>query len=233
MRGKIDFKLLYDDSKLNDLEAYLNDRFLICILTLSKDENKCIGKPDIETLLQWYREEKQQQRLGGFANWIKYNPDELKKFDLFNLKPVIFDEKLFDTTKQEQFITKYTIPFIKDNPQTNFYLILPPYSRFHFKVNPEAFMERKKVVLYLLEQIKDLDNATIYAFDDLDYPDEIANYAGDTIHYAQDMNSIELNAIKDKKYILTLDNAQSYFDKVEQKIKSYGIEPFVDMIKNL
>lgn len=232
MRGKIDFKLLYDDSKLNDLEAYLNDRFLICILTLSKNE-KCVGKPDIETLLQWYREEKQQQRLGGFDNWIKYNPDELKKFDLFNLKPVIFDDNLVDTIKQEQFISQFTLPFIKNNPQTKFYLILPPYSRFHFKVFPEAFIERKKVVLYLLEQIKDLDNATIYAFDDLDYPDNIANYAGDTVHYAQDMNSLELSAIKDKTHILTLDNAQSYFDKVEQKIKSYDIKPFIKALENV
>ncbi|MEE3775926.1 hypothetical protein V2I28_00310 [Campylobacter sp. CX2-4080-23] len=232
MRGKINFKLLYDDSKLNDLEAYLNDRFLICILTLSKDE-KCVGKPDIETALQWYREEKHQQRLGGFANWIKYNPDELKKFDLFNLKPVIFDDNLMDITKQKKFLSQFTLPFIKDNSQTKFYLILPPYSRFHFRVFPSAFMERKKVVLWLLEQIRDLDNVKIYAFDDLDYPDDIANYAGDTIHYAQDMNSLELSAIKDKRHILTLDNAKSYFDKVEQKIKSYDVEPFIDMIKNL
>lgn len=230
--GKINFTLLYDDSKFNDLEAYLNDRFLICILTFSQD-HKCVGKGDIETALQWYRDDYQQDRFGGFENWIKYNPDELKKFDLFDIKPTIFDESKVDTQKMQEFINQFTLPFIKNSPQTKFHLILPPYSRFHFKVYPEAFMERKKVILWLLKEIDELDNATIYAFDDLDYVDNIANYAGDTIHYAQDMNSLQLDAIRDKKHILTLDNAQLYFDKVEQKIKSYDIKPFIKALENV
>lgn len=229
--GKINFPLLYDDSKFNDLEAYLNDRFLICVLTFSKDE-KCVGRGNIETALQWYREEKHQNRLGGFENWIKYNPDELKKFDLFDIKPTIFDESKVDTQKMQEFINQFTLPFIKNNPQTKFHLILPPYSRFHFKITPSAFMERKKVILWLLKEIDELDNATIYAFDDLDYVDDIANYAGDTIHYAQDMNSLQLDAIRDKKHILTLQNAEQYFDTVKQKIKAYNMQPFVEMLKN-
>lgn len=231
---KPNFQLLYDDILINDFEAYLNDRFIICVLTFSKKE-KCIGKENLETLLQWINEEKQIQRLGGFKNWIKFNPDIFKK-ELKNFaqtKPVEFDTNKIDIGKQKLLLESSTLSFIKENPDTYFHLILPPYSRFHFKVNSNAFIERKKIIHWLLSQTKDLKNVSIYGFDILEYPDNIENYAGDTIHYANDMNSLQLDAIQNKKHILTLANVESYFDILEQKIRSYDINPFIDVAKSM
>ncbi|WP_279128508.1 hypothetical protein [Helicobacter winghamensis] len=226
---KPNFQLLYDDSLLNDFEAYLNDRFIICALTFSRKE-KCIGKKDLETLLQWIKEEKHIQRLGGFENWIKFNPDIFKENlkGFAQAKPVEFNTDKIDTNKQQKLLNSFTLSFIKEHPYTKFHLILPPYSRFHFKINSKAFIERKKIIYYLLHQTKDLKNVTVYGFDTLDYADNIANYAGDTIHYANDMNSLQLSAIQNKTHILTLDNMESYFDTLEQKIKNYDITPLID-----
>lgn len=143
---KPNFQLLYDESLLNDFEAYLNDRFIICALTLSKKE-KCIGKENLETLLQWIREEKHQKRLGGFENWIQYNPDIFKREPLKSLpqsKPVEFNPNRIDVSKEEKLLETFLLSFIRKYPNTYFHLILPPYSRLHFKINPKAFIERKK-----------------------------------------------------------------------------------------
>ncbi|WDL69984.1 hypothetical protein IP364_00490 [Helicobacter winghamensis] len=229
VKTKPNFQLLYDDSLLNDFEAYLNDRFIICALTFSRKE-KCIGKKDLETLLQWIKEEKHTQRLGGFENWIKFNPDIFKENlkGFAQAKPVEFNTDKIDTNKQQKLLNSFTLSFIKEHPYTKFHLILPPYSRFHFKINSKAFIERKKIIYYLLHQTKDLKNVTVYGFDTLDYADNIANYAGDTIHYANDMNSLQLSAIQNKTHILTLDNMESYFDTLEQKIQDYDITPLID-----
>lgn len=228
---KPDFQLLYDESKLNDLEAYLNDRFIICALTFSTKE-KCVGKDDLETLLQWEREEKHQNRFGGFENWIKFNPDELKKFNLLDLQPIEFNVDQINIDKEKKLIKNFTLSFIKNNPNTYFHLILPPYSRFHFHVYHKAFIERKQIISWLLQEIKDLDNVQIYAFDTFDYPDNIANYAGDTVHYNKDINSIQLDAIKNQTNILTLENVDSYFNIVENKIKNYDMNPFIQIFKD-
>lgn len=231
---KPNFQLLYDESLLNDFEAYLNDRFIICTLTFSQKE-KCIGKENLETLLQWIREEKHQKRLGGFENWIKYNPDIFKQESLKSLpqsKPVEFDLDRIDVSKEQELLETFLLSFIKKYPNTQFHLILPPYSRLHFKINPKAFIERKKITYWLFEQTKDLKNVTIYGFDTLDYADDIENYAGDTIHYNIDMNSLQLDSIQNKKHILTPDNIESYFDIFEQKIQDYDLTPLINIIKD-
>ncbi|MDY4426301.1 MAG: hypothetical protein SPE20_02945 [Helicobacter sp.] len=231
---KPNFQLLYDESLLNDFEAYLNDRFIICTLTFSQKE-KCIGKENLETLLQWIREEKHQKRLGGFENWIKYNPDIFKQESLKSLpqsKPVEFDLDRIDVSKEQELLETFLLSFIKKYPNTQFHLILPPYSRLHFKINPKAFIEQKKITYWLFEQTKDLKNVTIYGFDTLDYADDIENYAGDTIHYNIDMNSLQLDSIQNKKHILTPDNIESYFDIFEQKIQDYDLTPLINIIKD-
>ena len=230
---KPNFQLLYDESLLNDFEAYLNDRFIICTLTFSQKE-KCIGKENLETLLQWIREEKHQKRLGGFENWIKYNPDIFKQESLKSLpqsKPVEFDLDRIDVSKEQELLETFLLSFIKKYPNTQFHLILPPYSRLHFKINPKAFIERKKITYWLLEQTKDLKNVTIYGFDTLDYADNIANYK-DSTHYNIDMNSLQLDSIQNKKHILTPDNIESYFDIFEQKIQDYDLTPLINIIKD-
>lgn len=232
---KPNFQLLYDESLLNDFEAYLNDRFIICALTLSKKE-KCIGKENLETLLQWIREEKHQKRLGGFENWIQYNPDIFKREPLKSLpqsKPVEFNPNRIDVSKEEKLLETFLLSFIRKYPNTYFHLILPPYSRLHFKINPKAFIERKKITYWLLQQTKDLKNVTIYGFDTLDYADDIGNYAGDTIHYNNDMNSLHLDSIKQGKHILDSNNIDSYLKAMEDKIKNYDLKPFIEKAKTI
>ena len=167
---------------------------------------------------------------------FKYNPDIFKREPLKSLpqsKPAEFNPNRIDVSKEEKLLETFLLSFIRKYPNTYFHLILPPYSRLHFKINPKAFIERKKITYWLLQQTKDLKNVTIYGFDTLDYADDIGNYAGDTIHYNNDMNSLELDSIQNKKHILTSDNIESYFDIFEQKIQNYDLKPFIEKAKTI
>ena len=70
----------------------------------------------------------------------------------------------------------------------------------------------------------------IYAFDDLNYADEIANYK-DLAHYNVDMNSMQIDAIANGTHILTPENIDEYLQTMENKIKAYDLAPLIQEIK--
>ena len=73
----------------------------------------------------------------------------------------------------------------------------------------------------------------MYGFNNLSYTDtdDIANYR-DFTHYNTDMNSLQLDAIKNKSHILTLENIDMYLNTMQQKIQNYDITPLIDIAKN-
>ena len=91
---------------------------------------------------------------------------------------------------------------------------------------------KAKSLRYIITQSSSYKNVKIYGFDDLDYADDIANYK-DLIHYNTDLNSIQLDAIKNQTNILTPQNIDKYLATMEQKIKSYDIEPLIKALENV
>ncbi|ECP6784584.1 hypothetical protein FUW64_03195, partial [Campylobacter jejuni] len=61
--------------------------------------------------------------------------------------------------------------------------------------------------------------------------DNIKNYK-DPAHYNTDMNSMQLNAIRDNTHILNTQNIVKYLNTMERKIKEFDLTPFVEYIKN-
>ncbi|EGK8077032.1 hypothetical protein IO383_001495, partial [Campylobacter lari] len=73
-------------------------------------------------------------------------------------------------------------------------------------------------------------NVKIYGFDNLNYADNTMNYM-DLVHYNIDMNSMQLDAIKNQTNILTPENMDEYFKIMEEKIKNYDLNPLIEQIK--
>lgn len=85
---------------------------------------------------------------------------------------------------------------------------------------------------WFIKETSQYPNVKIYGFDDLDYVDNIANYK-DTSHYNIDMNSMQLDAIKNNTHILTPQNMDSYFNTMEEKIRNYDLKPFIKKAKEV
>ncbi|WP_416860394.1 hypothetical protein [Helicobacter ganmani] len=91
-------------------------------------------------------------------------------------------------------------------------------------------MQFHSTLLWLVSEIEKYPNATLYGFDDIDYADKIANYK-DLTHYNIDMNSMQLDAIRDNTHRLTSENIEEYLKIMKQKIQEYDVEPLVKIAK--
>lgn len=239
------FEKIYNtDNIFTPLGIYINlkhPKFIRCALTYSSKE-KCVGiEKNAEELTSWTDERAERfHGLGGLEN--RKIPNELATQILtakeFN------PPKSIDIEKNKALIQEYLISFIQKNPSTNFYFIVPPYSRLLYRLNIEQkrnpwynkdfilFFKYKAILQWFILEASKYPNVKIYGFDDLDYADNIANYM-DTVHYNIDMNSMQLDAIKNNTHILTPQNMDKYFEIMEEKIRNYDLEPFIKKAKEV
>lgn len=239
----LDWDFLYDNNPYNDTKLYRNSKFMICALQFSDDE-RCVGNiDDIYQITNWYKGYK--EIFGGFDNWIKHKNNNEINQTLIDIKngniKNIEKEVIGDISPQQDYLHKYLIRFFRDYPYTKFSIIIPTYSRLFYRMqnietiyndNSKFFYTWEKSLRYFITQSSSYKNVKVYGFDELDYADDIANYK-DLPHYNKDLNSIQLDAIKNQTNILTPQNIDKYLATLEQKIKSYDIKPFIKALENV
>ncbi|WP_455940637.1 hypothetical protein [Helicobacter pullorum] len=229
------FDYLYDENPLDDFKVYLNDKFMSCALVW-RESKDCTGNKGLEELLKWFDYE--GELFGGFEKWLKYGKKETIAM-LKNIKdtPFVARKDSFDLEKQRNYIQTYVLDFVAENPKTQFYFIVPTYSRLgyrteNFSVDSKSFYNRALNLKWFVQELEKYPNAKIYGFDTLDYADDIASYR-DFIHYNVDMNSLHLDSIKQGKHILDSNNIDSYLKVMEDKIKNYDLKPFIEKAKTI
>lgn len=237
------FAFLYDEKEWDNLKVYFSGTFVKCALFLS---NKSCGNTitDLEELASFRKDEKTNARLGGIQNWFKDYQNVAQLISLVDVIKKNHFAKLqridkVEIVDEKNILNKFLLSFIKDYPNTNFYIIVPPYSRLKYNIhrlsrnnqtNSEEFYTWSAILIWLVKELESYSNAKIYGFDTLEYADEIANYS-DLIHYDVDMNSMQLDAIKEDTHRLTSDNIEEYLQIMEKKIQEYDIEPLVKIAK--
>ncbi|HED5477519.1 TPA: hypothetical protein SF024_000377 [Campylobacter jejuni] len=231
------FISLYNDKTIDLFKLYLSSRFINCAIFFSKKE-KCIGKDNLDTLTNWAIGDKNY--FGGIENWNKewwYD----KNFQNEILQAQNFQPNFdIDISHFKNYTKKYLLSFIKKYQKTQFHLIIPSYSRLNYRklsyreyYNKDSalFSNYYAIVSWIIQETQKYPNVKIYGFDDLDYADNIKNYK-DPAHYNTDMNSMQLNAIRDHMHILNTQNIVKYLNTMERKIKEFDLTPFVEYIKN-
>lgn len=222
---------LYDNNPFNDFKRYAT---ITNIKKLFK-KNRGLKKEDIDLPTAWCTAPIATLLFGGLANWIAKKDNPAIKDFLSHLPT--------NTQKSQQSIRKYTHNFIKEqnakeyvqkylvdiiiqHPNTNFYLIFPPYFRYHYAVlrrnSPEDFFLHQSIITYLVNLTKDIPNMHIYGFEDQAFLDDIANYM-DTLHYHHKFNSFFLDAIRTGQHELTPQTLKKYLEDCEQKAWDFDI----------
>lgn len=173
-------------------------------------------------LARWGLDSDFRHMFGGVENWLKYNRQEaIKYFKNIKIEPFETKNTTHDFTKLQNLANNSLIKYIKQNPQTKFHLIIPTYSKFHYRVDSkDAFVKNREFYKWLIVEISKYPNAYVYGFDDLDYADNIESYR-DSEHYDMDLNSIHIDSIRHKTNILTPSNMELYFQSMEAKIIRY------------
>lgn len=236
------YKFLFDKNKFNDYKIYLNDRYSECILTLST-KSKCIGnKLNMDKPYAWDSVEDHIKRLGGFDKWIKHKDNaQIKEAMEYILesqnKAELQSVSKKDSDKIYNFLYKNFFSVVEQNPNTEFYLVLPPVSTLELareiRVNDTLNFNRQKVALkYMMIQGDKYKNLKIFAFDDVQSVGSIEKYK-DLIHYSPAINSYMLDAIKSGKHIINSKNIDKYINRVYKKASSYNYQYYYNKIKNV
>lgn len=236
---------LYDDNPFNDFNAYVNDKYLKCLF-LTSNKKKCMGrKADFDRPNTWHKLKDQSVRFGGLDNWFKAKNDKQVKSAfksiLGTIKQIKLDKTKIDKNlkenilKSQKYIDDTLIKFVPKYSNTEFILLLPPYSRMRYAIdaqyNVSSFERYKASVKYLVSKSKEYPNLKIYGWGNHSFVDDIVNYK-DLNHYEYKINSWMLDAIKRKEGLLTVNNIDNYLEIFTQKALNYDLFELGDKIDN-
>jgi len=225
------FDYLYDNNYLNDFKQYLNLNTLPSSIRFAFSK-----KTNFDTPNEWFSVTSQASRFGGIDNWFKdLNNTQinnaykgfLSTIDAIKNKKTIIDTNIEEKiTASEKYLKKYLLEYVKNNPNTEFNLIIPPYSRILNAINAQykksEFIRIKKSIKFLVENSEKYPNLKIYGWGDKDFPNDISLYK-DLTHYHPKINSKMLYWIKENDGLLTLNNIEKYLEVFEKKSLDYDL----------
>ncbi len=245
------WELLYDGNPINDMNVLFSATYIRPTIEYIKNNlNKSykLNKAGIEFFDKpndWADLEYDVALFGGLENWITdLGMVSLRDFLLRQLPKIIVDIKSTPQSsfedakinKQIDYIDTYLLSYVKNNPDTKFYLVFPPYYRYRYaewmQVGGEKYFIHQKIIKYLVSMSEKYQNLYIYGFEDLNYLDIIENYK-DPSHYNRDMNSLITHAIAEKKHLLTIDNVDSYLNKSAMLAKNFDVQKLHDQTRVL
>lgn len=227
------FQYLYDDNEINNMKLYLNPKFILCALTWSNSKN-CIGSEKSYQQIM-HSNDISLEAKAGEMDWLKRNRNE--KLDSLIIeyakKTWSASPHEFDMSLNRKYIDENILSLVRHSRETQFYFFIPTYTRLVYRIREEAFdfYKWRVVMSYFIRESMKYPNVKVYGFDDLSYADNLGNYI-DKTHYKTDLNSMQLDAIKNNTHLLTEKNIESYFDTMEQKIKDYDIQKLAKIIQD-
>ncbi len=169
--------------------------------------------------------------IGRYENFQKQvdcmgnNQRKEQKFEITNI-----DEKITYTTLDE-----HLTPLLIKYPQINFYLIIPPFSKYFY----QSFYGRNKrnlsdVFAFLLQLVnigENFKNVKIYGFDDCSFTTNLRNYH-DKQHTSPEINKYMLYAIKNGKHLLNAKNIDIYIKNFVKTLNDFSETDQLDNHRN-
>ncbi len=239
------FDYLYDNIFWNDFRIYFNNKYLSCLFLFSKSE-ECVGrKTTLDKPNAWYDEEGNKERFGGLDNWISYkdHPYTAASFKTISetVKHIKNKEKQslkdLDTiiNKAEVYIDKNILSLVKMEPDTQFILFDPPYSRIQYAIWAQydlvKFEVYKAILIYLARKSDEFSNLEVYSFGEEKFMDNIATYM-DLGHYHPSINSWMLSQMTQKKGLLSEKSIDKYIEDITRKAMNYNLIELNNNIRN-
>lgn len=240
-KGRVDnFDYLYDNEKLNDFKAYTNTKYLKCLI----NEKKCFDDDlDFDRLNAWYKEKDHSSRFGGLDNWFKAKNSSEKKKALKHISEIakkVQNNNIIHTkeinielNKSKKYVDDYILSFVEKYPDTEFILVLPPYSRLNYAMlaqyDVDKFSIYTSMVKYLVSKSNRYANLKIFGWGNESFVDDIGTYK-DPSHYKHTINSWMLSAIPRDEGLLNDSNIDTYLDLFSKKALKFDLIGFGNKI---
>lgn len=244
------YDYLYNENRMDDLKTYLNlkyAKFLLCRNIIVSSDALCKTTKDLETVAEWASFKINSKRFGGLNKWFELKNNGQIKQAIMNIvedaraiktgtAEILNKEDYSKQVRGEQLsFDHYVIHYIKENPDTQFYLYFPPYSRMSKallkKTRPGEYNQYIERMRYVVSAIERYPNAKTYGFDHLEFTNDIANYK-DPSHHHPRFNSAVLRWMKSNDHELTGHNIETYITTVSELAKNYDIVSFGEKIES-
>lgn len=242
------YVFLYDNKPFNDLQLYTSfkcAKFLFCRNALFPGRGGCEKTTDLEHATEWGSKAEHARRFGGLNQWLnaknnnqvsgalKKVSNAIRTIEEKRVQPIEPGEVQRRFEKRKKVINAQLIKYFSAHPSTTFYLYFPPYSRLRYAIHkqshPGMFEIYLDTIKWMVHEAGRYKNVEVYGFDDMDFPDDIANYK-DTSHFHQRINSKILAWMKAGQHRLTASNVDAYISTIDHKAANYRIDIIGDRI---
>lgn len=177
---------LYDDNIFNDVNYCLNKDVLLQYIMRPLIQGK--GSDLSEIYFSWWTPDYYN------INWVMDTYEEPPKSD-----EIITKEDVLPTTEAN--LEKNILPFVRDNPDTEFYFFFPPYSILYWhNLKQENFYDAAFAQYqYVAERLLEFDNVRLFYFQNMEEVTDLNNYA-DYSHYKPEINRFMVDCFADGRF---------------------------------
>jgi hypothetical protein len=240
------FDYLYDNWQYNDMRAYLNEKYIHCLFSVSTSK-QCIGSssPD-KNPSSWSHRKEHSARFGGLQYWLKNRHNQQIQESLHAIRHAInqIDPKRLPNKTQvnqkiahaKKYIDQYFLRYVEQSKHIDFIVIFPPYSRVKFAImaqtQKDEYEIHKAILQYMSEKDEEFANLRVYAFEDESFLNDISLYK-DLSHYQAEINRWMLAAIKYNQGRLTPAKIEAYLRHIDTANYSFDLIALQQEIENI
>lgn len=219
---------LYDNNPLNDYQYLFNQNVLS--LSINRTVSALQGAQDnVDTAYTW-EDESLFSKEQAQETCIKLREEQLAKREAEGIDYYYIPGEL-SAEIEEKYVTcqenlDNITPYIEAHPETEFYIIIPPYSMLYWEqeVLFGTLEDTIAVYYYAFDKLLEYDNVKIYYFQN--EPDIITNLDNyrDNCHHKPEYNRYMFDCIKEEKNLLTKDNCKEQLTAMYNFAKDYPYE---------
>ncbi len=182
-------KYLYDNNIFNDVNYCLNKDVILQYILRPLIQKK--GSDLSEIYFSWWTPEYYN------IQWVMHTYEEPPKAE----KEITWED-VFDTTRDNLEVN--ILPFVEENPDTEFYFFFPPYSILYWhNLKQENFYEAAlRQYQYVADRLLEYDNVHLFYFQTMEEVTDLNNYA-DYSHYKPQINRFMVECFKSGAYQIT------------------------------
>ena len=180
---------LYDENVFNDVKYVLNKDVLFQYIFRPVIQGK--GSDLSEIYASWWTPDYYN------IQWVMHTYEEPEKSDV-----VYTADDVLPMTQAN--LEKNILPFIEENPDTQFYFFFPPYSILYWhNLKQEGFYEAAFAQYqYVADRLLEYDNVHLFYFQTMDEVTDLNNYA-DYSHYKPEINRYMVECFSDGTHQIT------------------------------
>lgn len=208
---------LYDGIGLNDVNYLLNKDILFgdTVKTLQRQENF-----SFDDMYVW------EKNYTFSEKEVLYGKQAYVKSRLKTVKAPIEKTALLQTSRAN--LGQNILPFIQQNPDTTFYLFVPPYSILFWDM--EHRKGETEALLYMLEdtaeQLFAYPNVRLFYYQNVEEIVTDLNNYKDYSHYSSDVNRYIVRSMREGTHQMTKENYRAELQRMKELAENFDYEQF-------